>query len=75
MPIQHNLASVTVLHPECMLADAWSTALGVMGAEDGLAYANAHQLCALFVSRTGNSDSEGHRFSETMSDAMKDWLQ
>lgn len=75
MPIQHSLASVTVLHPECMLADAWSTALGVMGAEDGLAYANAHQLCALFVSRTGNGDSEGDHFSETMSDAMKDWLQ
>lgn len=69
LPIQHGLASVTVLHQECMLADAWSTALGVMGAEQGLAYANVHQLCALFIHR---SDSG---LTETMSDAMKDLLQ
>jgi thiamine biosynthesis lipoprotein len=77
LPIRHNLASVTVLHQQCMLADAWSTALGVMGAEDGLAYANRHQLCALFVTRTGNSNDsgDGNNFSETMSDAMKDLLQ
>lgn len=69
LPIQHRLASVTVLHQECMLADAWSTALGVMGAEQGLAYANARQLCALFINRSNNG------LVETMSDAMKDLLQ
>lgn len=69
MPIQHHLSSVTVLHRECMLADVWSTALGVMGAEQGLAYANTHQLCALFIHRVNNG------FAETMSNAMKDLLQ
>lgn len=50
-PIQHGLASVTVLHRDCMAADAWSTALGVMGAVEGLAYADRLGLCALFLKR------------------------
>lgn len=50
-PIRHGLASVTVLHPDCMAADAWSTALGVMGVEQGLEYANQHDLVALFINR------------------------
>jgi thiamine biosynthesis lipoprotein len=52
-PIRNQLASVTVLHPECMAADAWSTALGVMGEDDGLALANRLGLCALFIKRNG----------------------
>ncbi len=48
----HALASVTVLHPECMLADAYSTALTVLGAEAGLAYANRHGIAANFISLT-----------------------
>jgi thiamine biosynthesis lipoprotein len=55
LPIRNKLASVTVLHRECMAADAWSTALGVMGMEEGVAYANRHALCALFVQREGNA--------------------
>ncbi|GGI19298.1 FAD:protein FMN transferase [Oxalicibacterium faecigallinarum] len=50
-PLVHALASVTVVHRECMLADAWSTALGVMGAEEGLACANRLGLAALFLTR------------------------
>lgn len=50
-PIRNNLASVTVLHRDCMLADAWSTALGVMGVEEGLALANRLGLCALMLQR------------------------
>tara|TARA_R110001599_G_scaffold64023_4_gene179663 strand:- start:355915 stop:356958 length:1044 start_codon:yes stop_codon:yes gene_type:complete len=68
MPVNHDLASVTVLHRECMAADAWSTALGVLGPEQGLALANTHHLCALFIRRCGDD------FAETMSDAMKDLL-
>jgi thiamine biosynthesis lipoprotein len=36
LPVKHNLASVTVLAPNCMLADALATACMVMGAEDGM---------------------------------------
>lgn len=50
-PISNGLAAVTVLHRECMAADAWSTALGVLGAEEGCALANRLGLCALFVRR------------------------
>lgn len=53
-PIRHGLASVSVLHPECMLADAWSTALGVLGPRDGPALADRLGLAALFVERRGD---------------------
>jgi thiamine biosynthesis lipoprotein len=50
-PIDHGLASVSVLHAQCMLADAWSTALMVMGLDDGLAHANARGIAAVFMQR------------------------
>ena len=68
-PISHGLASVTVLHRDCMAADAWSTALGVMGIEQGLKYANQHDLAALFIQR----GKEG--FEEHMSQSMAALLQ
>ena len=43
-PITHQLASVTVLHKETMLADALATAMMVMGPEQSLEYANKNQL-------------------------------
>ncbi len=58
LPIRNGLASVTVLHRDCMVADAWSTALGVIGEEQGIALANRHALCALFVKRNGNGFRE-----------------
>lgn len=48
-PLTSGVASVTVLHPECMLADAWSTALTVMGVEAGLACAEAQALAVRFL--------------------------
>lgn len=51
MPVRNNLASVTVLHPGCMQADALATALTVLGADEGLAYARRHDLAALFILR------------------------
>lgn len=57
-PIHNGLASVTVLHRDCMLADAWSTALGVMGAEEGLALADALGLCTLMLQRDGDGFRE-----------------
>lgn len=32
-PVANGVASVTVLHPCCMLADAWATGLGVLGSD------------------------------------------
>lgn len=43
-PIRHNLASVTVVHPSCALADAYATALMVMGEQAGMALAEKLNL-------------------------------
>lgn len=50
-PVSHALAAVTVLHDETMLADAYATAFSVLGADDGLAFAQRHGIAARFVSR------------------------
>ena len=50
-PITHNLASVTVIHPSCAMADAWATALNVAGPEEGLKLAERQQLAAYFIIR------------------------
>ncbi|NBB62978.1 FAD:protein FMN transferase [Pseudomonas sp. ODNR1LW] len=51
-PVSNALASVTVLHPSAMKADAYATALTVMGPFEGPEYAEAVGLAALFVERT-----------------------
>ncbi len=48
-PITHQLASVTVLHVSSMMADAWATALMVLGAEEGYKIAKKEQLAAFFI--------------------------
>lgn len=52
-PVANDLASVTVVHEECLRADAFATALLVMGREEGPAFATTHDLAALFVRRDG----------------------
>lgn len=49
-PVENHLASVTVLADNCMLADAWATALLVMGLERGMLIAEQLGLSALFIS-------------------------
>lgn len=48
-PVAHALASVTVLHTQCMQADALATVLTVLGPDDGLAFAERHDIAALFI--------------------------
>ena len=54
VPLRNRLAAVTVLAPSCMLADAWATALLVLGEEDGVALACERGMDALFVLRDGD---------------------
>lgn len=68
-PATHALASVTVLHAEAMMADAWSTALTVLGPEAGMAVAVRHALPARFLVRT----TQG--FDEHLSPAFAAMLQ
>jgi len=69
MPIANDLASVTVVHGQCMAADAWSTALTVLGAEPGLALAERLGLAARFVLRNADGD-----FTEHMSSHLRGML-
>jgi FAD:protein FMN transferase len=48
-PVAHDLVSVTVLHADCMVADAWATALIVLGAERAMAVAQAQGLAVYFI--------------------------
>lgn len=50
-PIAHRLASVSVIHRTAALADAWATALNVLGPDEGLALAEREGLAALFLVR------------------------
>ncbi|MRJ41141.1 MULTISPECIES: FAD:protein FMN transferase [Idiomarina] len=68
-PIQHNLVSVTVVAPTSMDADAYATALTVMGPERALAFAEQKGLAVLLISR----EAEG--FKEESSTAFKQYQQ
>jgi FAD:protein FMN transferase len=59
-PITSGLASVCVLHASASRADAWATALMVLGPVDGLALARRAGLAALFIER----DPSGSGFRE-----------
>lgn len=52
-PLQNEVASVSVLAPRCMTADAWATALMVMGVEAGLDAAQAQGFDVIFVLQDG----------------------
>jgi thiamine biosynthesis lipoprotein len=52
-PVDNHVRSVTVLHADCMLADAWSTALMVLGPARGMAVAGAEQLAVQWLVQAG----------------------
>lgn len=54
-PLRGGIASVTVVVPTCTDADAYATALMVLGAQAGRAHAERHGLDALFVVRDGDA--------------------
>lgn len=68
-PVRNGVASVTVVHESCMAADALSTALTVLGAQKGLAYAESRNIAARFLVR------QGQGFAETTSSRYREMLQ
>lgn len=68
-PVGHDLASVTVLAPTCMAADALSTALTVLGPVDGLALAEQRGIAARFLVRATTG------LTETTTSAWRTMLQ
>ncbi|MCK5355358.1 MAG: FAD:protein FMN transferase [Methyloprofundus sp.] len=57
-PITHKLASVTVLSDTTMKADAWATALMVLGAEEGYKLAEQQKMAVLFIIKTEQGFAE-----------------
>lgn len=68
-PIQHNLVSVTVITDNCMDADAYATALTVMGPEQALTFAEQKGLAVMLITR------ENDAFKEYTSTAFQPYLQ
>lgn len=54
-PLLSPLTSVSVLCTSCMYADAWATALLVLGVERGTELAKVHGLSVIFVLREGEA--------------------
>jgi thiamine biosynthesis lipoprotein len=57
-PINNRTVSVTVLHPSCMTADGYATALNVMDSQEALAFANQHDIAVLLVVKTDEGYTE-----------------
>ena len=53
-PVKHNLASATLITTSCAEADAYATAISVMGPEKGYQFAENMNLAAYFLVREGN---------------------
>ena len=66
-PVEHGLASVTVIHQRCALADGWATALMVLGPGEGPEVAEREGLAALFLTRNDDGsfdERETPRFGD-----------
>jgi thiamine biosynthesis lipoprotein len=55
-PVDHTLASVSVVAETCIEADGWDTALLVLGPERGYQCAEQHGIAALFVTHGDTGD-------------------
>ena len=70
-PVEHSLASVSVVHSRCALADAFATALMVLGPDEGWRLAVRENLAALFLirdSETGLVEKMSPAFDELYSE-------
>ncbi len=67
-PVDHGLASVSVIAPSGMAADGLSTALMVLGPDDGMELAEREGIAAFFIAK------RGRRFVEAASDAFLGYL-
>lgn len=57
-PLPPRVTSVSVIHGSAMRADAWATALTVLGPEEGAALAAREGLAARMVTREGDAAAE-----------------
>ncbi|QEW24148.1 Thiamine biosynthesis lipoprotein ApbE precursor (plasmid) [Marinibacterium anthonyi] len=64
-PVTHDTTSVSVMAENAMMADAWATALLVLGREKGLEIAREHDLAALFIDRDVKDPTSGFKTTAT----------
>ena len=57
-PVTHQTVSVSVRHKDCARADAWATALNVLGVKEGMPVAKRLDLAAQFVVERSEGDLE-----------------
>ena len=57
-PVEHALASASVFRDTCAEADAYSTALMVLGPDEGLRWADRHGIAALLLLYRGEEIAE-----------------
>lgn len=57
-PITHGLASVSVVYENCTFADAYATAINVMGPKKGMEFAIKHNLAVYLIVRVGETFEE-----------------
>lgn len=67
-PITHKLASISVIYPNCTGADAYATAIDVLGPTLGLEFARKMKLSAFFIVK-----GEG-KFEERMTRSFNQYL-
>jgi thiamine biosynthesis lipoprotein len=69
-PVHHQLASVTVVNESAMDADAWATALLVLGPERGAKMADQQNLAAFFIviQDRGLQENPSPRFAQYLLD-------
>ncbi|WP_078084303.1 FAD:protein FMN transferase [Microbulbifer mangrovi] len=68
-PVEHRLASVTVIADTCAEADGYATALNVIGAEEALKLAEQQQLAVFLLVKTDSG------FEERSSSAFQPYLE
>jgi len=68
-PITHKLASVTVIYNNCSYADAYATAIDVMGPDEGYKFALQQNLPIFMIVRENNS------FIEKMTPQFKKFIK
>lgn len=59
-PITHWTTSVSVVAEDAMMADAWATAMLVLGSERGLEIAEANNIAVYFISRGENANESAY---------------
>lgn len=72
-PVAHNLVSVSVIESTAMRADAWATALMVLGPDKGFQLATEHKIAATFVidSTSGPFERSTGRFDDSVSTELQ----